>query len=58
MYEGFAFDFIFSIQDIFFGGKFRRSEGLNTSIIAKLKQNHKFNIILKLKRFNMTPSLS
>lgn len=56
--EGFTFDFIFSMQEFFFGEQFRISEGLNTSIMAKLKQNQKFNIILKLKRFNMTPSLS
>ena len=56
--EEFTFDFIFSIQDFFFGEQFRISEGLNTSIMEKLKQNHKFNIILKLKQFNMTPSLS
>ena len=46
------------MQEFFFGEQFRISEGLNTSIMAKLKQNQKFNIILKLKRFNMTPSLS
>ena len=46
------------MQEFFFGEQFGISEGLNISIMAKLKQNQKFNIILKLKRFNMTPSLS
>lgn len=50
--------YFFPAEDFSFSEQLRTSEGLKASIIAKLKQNHKFNIILKLKRFNMTPSLS